>query len=139
MNNYISNVHHHSHRQGDYVTHTIHPVTIEAIRGSRILDSRGFPTIRVHLELGDGTIVTGDAPAGASTGAHELRDGGTTYSGRDVSQALHLLETDVASMLTGQSWLSIAQIDAARACRCRTSTSSTAVPTPPTLSTSKNS
>ncbi len=118
MNDYVSNVHHHSHRQGDYITHTIHPITIDAVRGSRILDSRGFPTIRVHVELGDGTIVTGDAPAGASTGAHEaheLRDGGTAYSGRDVTQALHLLETDVAPMLTGQSWSSIAQIDAALA------------------------
>ena len=118
MNDYISNVHHTTHHQGEYVTHTSRPVTISSLHGSRILDSRGYPTIQVHLELEDGTVVTGDAPAGASTGAHEaveLRDGGSSYGGRDVSQALHLIATDVAPMITGQSWTSIGQVDAALA------------------------
>ncbi|MBF4577860.1 MULTISPECIES: phosphopyruvate hydratase [Microbacteriaceae] len=118
MNDYISNVHHTTHHQGEYVTHTSRPVTISSLHGSRILDSRGYPTIQVHLELEDGTVVTGDAPAGASTGAHEaveLRDGGSSYGGRDVSQALHLITADVAPMITGQSWTSIGQVDAALA------------------------
>ncbi|WP_082724377.1 phosphopyruvate hydratase [Microbacterium oleivorans] len=118
MNDYISNVHHTTHHQGEYVTHTSRPVTISSLHGSRILDSRGYPTIQVRLELEDGTVVTGDAPAGASTGAHEaveLRDGGSSYGGRDVSQALHLITTDVAPMITGQSWTSIGQADAALA------------------------
>lgn len=118
MNDYISNVHHTTHHQGEYVTHTSRPVTISSLHGSRILDSRGCPTIQVRLELEDGTVVTGDAPAGASTGAHEaveLRDGGSSYGGRDVSQALHLIATDVAPMITGQSWTSIGQVDAALA------------------------
>ena len=45
----------------------------------------------------------------------ELRDGGSSYGGRDVSQALHLITTDVAPMITGQSWTSIGQADAALA------------------------
>ncbi|MCJ1712491.1 phosphopyruvate hydratase [Clavibacter michiganensis subsp. phaseoli] len=118
MNDYISNVHHTTHHQGEYVTHTSRPVTISSLHGSRILDSRGYPTIQVRLELEDGIVVTGDAPAGASTGAHEaveLRDGGSSYGGRDVSQALHLITADVAPMITGQSWTSIGQADAALA------------------------
>ncbi|WP_337249876.1 hypothetical protein [Clavibacter phaseoli] len=62
MNDYISNVHHTTHHQGEYVTHTSRPVTISSLHGSRILDSRGYPTIQVRLELEDGIVVTGDAP-----------------------------------------------------------------------------
>lgn len=93
-------------------------LTIAAAHGSRILDSRGYPTVRVQLTLDDGHTVTGDAPAGASTGAHEaheLRDGGTAFGGRDVTQALHLVDTDIAGLLTGNSWNTIGQIDAALA------------------------
>ncbi|WP_133065180.1 hypothetical protein [Clavibacter tessellarius] len=61
MNEYISNTHHASRHTGEYVTRTLHPVTITDLRASRILDSRGYPTVRVHLTLTDGTTVTGDA------------------------------------------------------------------------------
>lgn len=117
MNDYISNLHH-SHRQGEYVTLTSHPASIAQVRGSRILDSRGYPTIRVHLELTDGTHVTGDAPAGASTGRHEareLRDGGAPYGGRDVTHALNLLDTEIRPLITGRSWDSIRHVDSALA------------------------
>ena len=93
MNDYISGIHHHTAHQGEYVTHHDHPISIDAVHGSRILDSRGYPTVRVHLQLDDGTTLTGDAPAGASTGANEareLRDGGAAFGGRDVTGALHL-------------------------------------------------
>ncbi|MEN0101455.1 MAG: phosphopyruvate hydratase [Curtobacterium sp.] len=118
MNDYISGIHHHGIHQGEYVTHREHPVTIDAVRGARILDSRGYPIVRVTLELDDGHTVTGDAPAGASTGAHEareLRDGGTAFGGRDVTQALHLIDTEIAGLLTGRSWTTIGQVDAALA------------------------
>ena len=118
MNDYISGIHHHGAHQGEYVTHHDHPVTIDAVHGARILDSRGYPTVRVSLELDDGRTVTGDAPAGASTGAHEaveLRDGGSAFGGRDVTQALHLIDTDISGLLTGRSWSAIGQIDAALA------------------------
>lgn len=118
MNDYISGIHRHGAHQGEYVTHHDHPVTIDAVHGARILDSRGYPTVQVTFELEDGSTVTGDAPAGASTGAHEareLRDGGTAFGGRDVTQALHLIDTDIAGLLTGRSWTAIGQIDAALA------------------------
>jgi enolase len=93
-------------------------IAINAVRGSRILDSRGYPTVQVQLTLEDGRTVFGDAPAGASTGAHEareLRDGGTAFGGRDVTQALHLIDTDITDLLTGRSWNTIGQVDAALA------------------------
>ena len=89
MNDYISGIHHHGAHQGEYVTHHDHPVTIDAVHGARILDSRGYPTVRVSLELDDGRTVTGDAPAGASTGAHEaveLRDGGAQRAARPLDR-----------------------------------------------------
>lgn len=66
--------------------------------------------------LSDGRTVTGDAPAGASTGAHEaqeLRDGGDAFGGRDVTRALHHVDTDIAELLTSTSWGSITELDAA--------------------------
>lgn len=116
MNDYISSAHHHGTHPGEYVTRAHRAITIDTVRGSRILDSRGYPTVRVHLELDDGRTVTGDAPAGASTGANEareLRDGGTAFGGRDITQALHMIDTEISEMLTGRSWASISQIDAA--------------------------
>ncbi len=62
MNDYISGIHHHGAHQGEYVTHHDHPVTIDAVHGARILDSRGYPTVRVSLELDDGRTVTGTPP-----------------------------------------------------------------------------
>ncbi|OZD55603.1 phosphopyruvate hydratase [Rhodococcus sp. 06-1477-1B] len=118
MNDYISGIHHHGAHPGEYVTRQHSAITIDTVRGSRILDSRGYPTIRVHLELDDGRTLTGDAPAGASTGtneARELRDGGTAFGGRDVTDALHLIDTEIAELLTGRSWATIGHIDAALA------------------------
>ena len=43
------------------------------------MDSRGNPTVEAEVILADGTVETGTAPSGASTGefeALELRDGG---------------------------------------------------------------
>ena len=51
---------------------------IDTIQAMEILDSRGNPTIRVHVALADGTQASASVPSGASTGAHEaveLRDG----------------------------------------------------------------
>ena len=64
---------------------------ITDVRARRIWDSRGRPTVEAEVRLADGTLGTGIAPAGASTGtreAHELRDGGTAFQGRDVQRAL---------------------------------------------------
>ncbi|PID45306.1 MAG: phosphopyruvate hydratase, partial [Proteobacteria bacterium] len=50
---------------------------ISGIKALEILDSRGNPTVRVFVELEDGTIAASSVPSGASTGeneAIELRD-----------------------------------------------------------------
>ena len=50
---------------------------ISGIRAMEILDSRGNPTLRVMVELHDGTSASASVPSGASTGvleAFELRD-----------------------------------------------------------------
>jgi len=41
------------------------------IEAMEILDSRGNPTVRVFLELEDGTSSVASVPSGASTGENE--------------------------------------------------------------------
>ena len=51
------------------------------VEPGEILDSRGNPTVRVFVELEDGTRASASVPSGASTGeneALELRDGNAT-------------------------------------------------------------
>ena len=64
---------------------------IVAVRGRRVWDSRGRPTVEAELRLAGGAVGRAIAPAGASTGsgeAIELRDGGTRLGGRDVRGAV---------------------------------------------------
>ena len=78
--------------------------TIKSIRGRRIWDSRGIPTIEAEVTLEDGSVGRGIAPAGASRGteeATELRDGGNRLAGLDVSQALDIVNGIIAAALTG--------------------------------------
>ena len=78
---------------------------IVAILGSEILDSRGYPTLRVEVRLQDGTKSFASVPSGASTGegeAHELRDGDTKrYGGRGVLKAAANL-AEIGSILRGR-------------------------------------
>ena len=64
---------------------------IVKVIGREILDSRGNPTVEAQVTLADGTIATGTAPSGASTGefeALELRDGDKNrYLGKGVQKA----------------------------------------------------
>ena len=65
---------------------------IERVGAIEILDSRGFPTLRVTVRLEDGTVGTASVPSGASTGEHEaveLRDGDPRrYAGKGVRKAV---------------------------------------------------
>jgi enolase len=92
MNDYISSRHVVSRHTGEYISHGLdRAISLDAVRASAILDSRGFPTVKVDLELDDGTILTGSAPAGVSTGRHEaveLRDGGSAFGGKGGERAL---------------------------------------------------
>jgi enolase 1/2/3 len=64
---------------------------IDAIHARQILDSRGNPTIEVEVLLDDGSLGRAGVPSGASTGAAEaveLRDGGSEYGGKGVTNAV---------------------------------------------------
>ncbi len=78
---------------------------IAAIRAMEILDSRGNPTVRVFVELDDGTSATASVPSGASTGeneALELRDGDKKrYLGKGVLRAVANVNTKIAPELIG--------------------------------------
>ena len=64
---------------------------ISRVRGRRVWDSRGRPTVEVEVELAGGAAGRAIAPAGASRGSREaidLRDGGPRFKGMDVSGAI---------------------------------------------------
>jgi enolase len=87
---------------------------IEQIRALEVLDSRGYPTVRVWVHDAEGRVSAATAPSGASTGAHEaleLRDGGTRYSGRGVADAVANVTGEIASLLTSRPWSSLADAD----------------------------
>lgn len=78
---------------------------ISGIRAMEILDSRGNPTVRVYLELSDGTQAVASVPSGASTGeneAVELRDGDKKrYGGKGVLKAVENVNNVIAPALLG--------------------------------------
>ena len=77
---------------------------IVAVRSRRIWDSRGRPTVEAEVELADGSIGRGIAPAGASRGSHEAvdkRDGGAAFGGLDVQQARQGIAAEIAPALLG--------------------------------------
>ncbi|MEO5899814.1 MAG: phosphopyruvate hydratase, partial [Ilumatobacteraceae bacterium] len=76
---------------------------ITAVRGRRVWDSRGRPTVEVEVHCGT-AVGRAIAPAGASTGsgeAVELRDGGTRLGGLDVAGAVANVNTRIAATLAG--------------------------------------
>ena len=72
-----------------------------------ILDSRGNPTVRVFVELSDGTRSSASVPSGASTGeneAIELRDGDKDrYLGKGVQKAVANVNTLIGPAVLGMS------------------------------------
>jgi enolase len=88
---------------------------IRSISGWLALDSRGWPTPAVRVEVDGGSAVA-LAPAGASTGAHEdpeLRDGGGDWEGRGINRALSLINGRMASALVGLDASDPGHLDAA--------------------------
>jgi enolase len=62
--------------------------TISDVRGRRVWDSRGRPTVEADILLAGGALGRAIAPAGASTGsgeARDRRDGGEAFGGYDVT------------------------------------------------------
>jgi enolase len=80
-----------------------------------ILDSRGRPTLAVTLRLTGGAVATAMVPSGASTGSREAverRDGDTgRYEGKGVLGAVTSVNTEIADLLRGRSWASLAEAD----------------------------
>jgi len=77
---------------------------IAAVRGRRVWDSRGRPTVEAELHLAGGAIGRAIAPAGASTGSGEAldkRDGGARLGGLDVSRAVAAVNGEIAQALNG--------------------------------------
>ena len=71
-----------------------------------ILDSRGNPTVEVHVTLQDGTMGRAAVPSGASTGAHEAvekRDGDKArYMGKGVLEAVASVNGELSEALIGE-------------------------------------
>ena len=87
---------------------------IEDIVGRQILDSRGNPTVEVEVITKDGVVGRAAVPSGASTGEHEaveLRDGGDTFMGKSVYQAVENVNGEIADELAGYSVLEQVHID----------------------------
>jgi len=90
--------------------------TIVAVRGRRVWDSRGRPTVEADVALAGGAFGRAIAPAGASRGSREaidLRDGGARFGGMDVTQAIANIDGPIARALVGHDALDQAGIDAA--------------------------
>ena len=88
---------------------------IQSIRAIEILDSRGFPTLRVTVRLEDGTVGTASVPSGASTGeneAVELRDGDPRrYGGKGVFKAVANVNEIIGPRLIGLDPAAQSRID----------------------------
>ena len=72
--------------------------SIKTLHSREIIDSRGRPTVECEIILEDGSNGLASVPSGASTGAyeaHELRDGLIDYSGRGVTKAVSIINTEI--------------------------------------------
>ena len=79
--------------------------SIKRVHAREVLDSRGNPTVEVEVTLESGSFGRAIVPSGASTGEHEaveLRDGGSRYLGKGVSNAVNNVNTEIAKLLIGQ-------------------------------------
>ena len=88
---------------------------IVEVRGSEILDSRGFPTVEVEVQLACGAMGRAGVPSGASTGEHEaleLRDGDKKrYLGKGVLLAVNQVNSILAPAVVGYDAMDQAGLD----------------------------
>ncbi len=85
------------------------------VRGMRVWDSRGRPTVEVTVALAGGAEGRAIAPAGASMGSGEaldMRDGGDAFGGYDVRRALAAVDGEIDTALNGANADDQEQIDA---------------------------
>ena len=85
------------------------------VHAREILDSRGWPTVEVELELENGVSSIASVPSGASVGnkeAIELRDNDINrYLGRGVLKAVENVNTLIKNSLIGMDVLEQEKID----------------------------
>src|SRR4051812_38894339 len=77
---------------------------ITSVHARQILDSRGNPTVEVEVSLASGFTGRAAVPSGASTGefeATELRDGGSAWLGKGVTQAVANVNGEIAGAVAG--------------------------------------
>jgi enolase len=77
---------------------------IATVRGRRVWDSRGRPTVEAEVRLAGGAVGRAIAPAGASTGSGEAvdrRDGGRRFGGYDVLGAVAAVNGEIAAAVAG--------------------------------------
>jgi len=90
---------------------------VASLSALEILDSRGRPTLAVTVTLADGTTARAGVPSGASTGSREaveLRDDDKSrYQGRGVLTAIANVNGEIADLLGGRTWGSLAEADQA--------------------------
>lgn len=88
---------------------------IIAVSALEVLDSRGNPTVEVHLTLEGGKPARAIVPSGASTGAHEaleLRDGDKSrYLGKWVQKAVSHVNNEIAQAVIWKEFSTVAELD----------------------------
>jgi len=87
---------------------------ITKIHARQILDSRGNPTVEVDVQTKKGYFGRAAVPSGASTGEHEaveLRDGGSSFMGKGVSNAVKNVNSIISEAIVGMSVFDQATID----------------------------
>jgi enolase len=87
---------------------------ITEIHARQILDSRGNPTVEVDVVTESGILGRAAVPSGASTGEYEaveLRDGGSSFLGKGVLQAVNNVNEIIAEELVGMNVFEQALID----------------------------
>lgn len=88
---------------------------IKSLDALEILDSRGNPTVRVHLKLSDDSVIVASVPSGASTGqfeAFERRDDDLArFNGKGVRGAVAAVREEIAPRIIGMNPEEQSQID----------------------------
>ena len=96
---------------------TLTSLSLSDVSAREILDSRGNPTLQVTLTTADGRHHVAGVPSGASTGSREaveLRDGDPErYAGKGVTRAVASVNGELADLLRGQRWGTLAELDEA--------------------------
>lgn len=89
-------------------------IAIIDVNARWVLDSRGNPTVEADVMLAGGAVGSAAVPSGASTGAREaleLRDGGSQWLGKGVSEAVKNIHEHIAPELIGMDGMDQIAID----------------------------